>query len=518
MAVAVVLAGCSSAPLNHAHATRTSATTNTQDTRLGRAAGAAVAQHPGLSGLHLIEHGVDAFVARLALAEAAERSLDVQYYIWHGDDTGKLLAGSLLRAADRGVRVRVLLDDIGTAPSDRNLLALDRHPNLEVRLFNPVSARKARGLGTLVEYSRVNRRMHNKSFTADNQATIVGGRNVGDEYFSAGSEVEFSDLDVLAVGPVVGEVSRSFDLYWNSPSSLPITTVSREPVTAESLDRGRAALEAHALSRTNSPHLRALRDSPLAEEIRGGELQFDWGRAWVVSDHPDKISAEPGDAATHLMPHLRATADGTQRELLVVSPYFVPGKSGMAYFEALRRRGVRVVILTNSLGSTDVAAVHAGYRRYRKALLRAGVELYEVKASAQSREQRERAKQSKGGFGGSSRASLHAKSFVFDRQTVFVGSLNLDPRSVRLNTEIGVVFESPELAARLATGLEGELGQVAYRLEAVPPPGGCTECVGLRWVTQENGQTVRLTSEPDAGLGRRLTVVLLSLLPIEEQL
>ena len=230
LATLLALAGCVSLPTDYPR-TASQALTDTADTRLGRGIAPITARHPGESGIHLLQRGTDAFVARLVLAEAADRSLDVQYYIWHADITGKLLADGLLRAAERGVRVRVLLDDLGTAPNDHTLLALDRHPDIEVRLFNPVAARGARGLGTLLEFGRVNRRMHNKSFTADNQATIVGGRNIGDEYFEARPDLDFGDLDALAVGPVVRQVSASFDRFWNSPASVPITALTTDCLT-----------------------------------------------------------------------------------------------------------------------------------------------------------------------------------------------------------------------------------------------------------------------------------------------
>lgn len=492
---------------------------DTGDTMLGRGIGPLISAHPEQSGLYPLQFGIEAFVARLVLAEAAEKSLDVQYYIWHGDQTGRLLTDRLLRAADRGVRVRVLLDDLGTAADDSVLLAIDAHPNIEVRLFNPVATRRARGLGALFDFSRVNRRMHNKSFTADNQATIVGGRNIGDEYFEARPDLDMGDLDVVAVGPVVREVSGAFDLYWNSPAAFPIAALTRERSTPESVAQARARLAAYTDQQRESPYVEALRQSRLASELRRGEVPLFWGRAWLVYDDPAKIATDPGEAAgahdaeTALLPRLKPVMDGVRSEVLVVSPYFVPGKAGVAKFREFRARGVKVRILTNSLAATDVAAVHAGYARYREALLRAGVELYEVKPSASVRpkEKDKDETQGKTGLPGSSRASLHAKSFVFDQKTLFVGSLNLDPRSIKLNTEIGVVFESAELAKTFAAGFEQTLEDRAWRLELASPSD-------IEWVTHENGREVRLTGEPQTSMWRRAGVWLLSLLPIEGQL
>ena len=518
LGAAFALSACASLPVDYPRTT-SSAIQGTDAAILGRGIAPLTAAHPGQSGLYPLQYGMEAFVARLVLAEAAEKSLDVQYYIWHGDQTGRLLVDRLLRAADRGVRVRLLLDDLGTAADDADLLALDAHPNVEVRLFNPVVLRSARTLGMLVDFRRINRRMHNKSFTADNQATIVGGRNVGDEYFEARSDLDFGDLDVMAVGPVVPEVSDAFDLYWNSSAVFPVTALTKKRLTPESLTQARAALTAFAESMNDSPYAEALRQSQLADELRAGEVPLFWGRAWLVHDDPAKIAADPEDTTTMLLPRLKPVVEQTQSELLVVSPYFVPGEVGVEWFQGLRARGIKVRILTNSLASTDVGAVHAGYARYREALLRAGVELYEVKPGASVRAKDKEDVSGKAGLPGSSRASLHAKAFAFDRRTVFIGSLNLDPRSVKLNTEIGVVFESPELAQLFAAGLERGFEENAWRLELKPPASQPESPPSrIEWVTLENGHEVRLTSEPEVSAWRRMSVWFLSLLPIEEQL
>jgi len=514
---ALLLAGCASSPQQPA-APSPEPAQESGATLLSRALAPFIAEHPGLSGVYPLENGTDAFAARMVLASSAEHTLDVQYYIWHPDNAGKLLANQLIQAADRGVHVRLLLDDIGSNPSDARVLALDSHKNIEVRLFNPVVNRTFRKLNLLFEFARLNRRMHNKSFTADRQVTIIGGRNVGDEYFGIGPGIEFADMDVMAVGPVVDAATASFDLYWNSPSSVPIASLNREKVSPEWTSQQRAALATHCEAMRDSAYLRAARDSRLMNELRGGKLALFWGRAWLAYDLPDKVTTAPEDRATHLIPQLRPVIDATQRELLIVSPYFVPGKTGVAFFLELRKRGVRVVVVTNSLGATDVTAVHAGYRRYRKALLRAGVELYEFKATASLKGVSPAGKSVGGSGPGSSRASLHAKAFVFDQRIIFVGSLNLDPRSAALNTEIGAVLEVPDLATRAASGIEQSVRRNAYRLEFVPGPGPCKECGRLNWVSEENGTTTRYAREPGASFGRRCLVNLLSLLPIESQL
>jgi cardiolipin synthase C len=503
------LTGCASLPERPPEPASAPAR-ETGATALGRALAPVLAEHPGLSGVYSLERGADAFAARMVLAAAAEHSLDLQYYIWNPDHAGKLLANQLILAADRGVHVRLLLDDVGANASDAAVLALDSHAKIEVRLFNPVASRTFRKLDFLFDFARLNRRMHNKSFTADDQVAIIGGRNIGDEYFGTGPGLEFIDLDVMAAGPVVDAAAAAFELYWDSPHSLPITLLTRKKVSPEWARQQWAELAAHCEAMQDSPYLRATRDCRLINELGEGRLALSWGRAWLAYDLPDKVTTAPTDRTAHLVPQLRPIIDATACEIVIISPYFVPGKQGVAFFQTLRKRGVRVVIVTNSLGATDVPAVHAGYRRYRKALLRAGVELYEFKAPPSL-------KSSNGSGTGSSGASLHAKTFVFDQRIIFVGSLNLDPRSAALNTEIGAVLELPDLATRAASAIEKSLRD-AYRLEFVPGPGPCKECGRVNWVLEENGRTTRFTREPGATFGRRVLVRLLSLLPIESQL
>lgn len=462
----------------------------------------------GPSGIFPLADGPDAFVARLALAGKARHTLDLQYYIWHNDQTGLLLAGAVMQAAERGVKARLLLDDMGTAAKDRTLLILDSHPNVEVRLFNPIGLRSARLLGTLLDFKRVNRRMHNKSLIMDNNVAVVGGRNIGDEYFGAADAMNFADFDVAATGPVVREVADAFDLYWNCRAAVPITKVSREKVTAADLQEGMQDLLAQRESMERSPDAAALRSSKLAATPLHA-IDFLQGRAVVVADHPEKVSTRPDDASTHLAPQLRRIVDRTQGDLLLVSPYFIPGKKGVDWFASLRQRGVSVRVITNSLASSDVAAVHAGYARYRQPLLESGVELYEMK-SAPAGTNKSTSTASGLGLTGSSESGLHAKTFIFDRRWVFVGSMNLDPRSLNLNTEIGMLIESPALAQQMLTKLEDRLPDHAYRVELTPD--------GLRWTTRENGQPLRLKSEPLAGFKKRLMWRISSFLPIESQL
>ena len=507
--LALICSSCASLPSNVAR-NESLALQNTASTILGQQSHAELLAHPGQSAFRPLSSGVDALLARVVLAEAAERSLDAQYYIWHDDLTGRIFADALLRAADRGVRVRVLLDDVGAQANDATLLVLDSHPNIEIRLFNPVASRSFRGLGMLTDFSRVNRRMHNKAFVADNQAAILGGRNIGDEYFEASSEVAFGDLDVLTVGPIVNEVSSAFDQFWNAPSSYPITTLLGQSAGSEDLAKLRTELAAYIEANRDSPYVTHA-GSRLAEEAKSGRYDYYWGKATLLFDDPSKISRAPDATEGHLLPQFSGIGLQTRQELLIVSPYFVPGEAGVAWLNGLVARGVRVTVLTNSLAATDVGAVHSGYQRYREELLEGGVVLYELKPGAVPLEKAD--KKTKG-FG-SSRASLHAKTFVFDRRAVFIGSLNLDPRSLQLNTEIGVVCESAPLAENIAGGLKKNLDSIAWRLERVADASGSAH---IEWVEASADGERRYVSDPEVGAMRRFSVWFLGLLPIESQL
>jgi len=505
----LTLGGCASLPGNVAR-DESHAFQDTATTTLGVQNEAELQAHPDQSAFRPMGSGVDAFLARIVLAEMAQRSLDAQYYIWHDDLTGRLFANALLRAADRGVRVRVLLDDVGSKANDAVLLILDSHPNIEIRLFNPVASRTFRGLGLLSDFSRTNRRMHNKAFVADNQVAILGGRNIGDEYFEAASDVAFGDLDVLTSGPIVGKVSKAFDQFWNGPWSYPIAALNSQSVGSDQLIALRAELAAYVQANRDSPYVTHA-GRRLAEELASGRYDYYWGKATLLYDDPSKISRTPDATEGRLLPQFSGIGKRTQQELLIVSPYFIPGKEGVDWLREQAARGVRVTILTNSLAATDVGAVHSGYQRYREALLEGGVILYELKPGAVRPENID--KKAKGY--GSSRAALHAKTYVFDRSAVFIGSLNLDPRSVRLNTEIGVLCESAPMAAGIAGALEKNLDSIAWRLERVTDASGSAH---IEWVETSAEGERRYDSDPEVGAMRRFSVWFLGLLPIESQL
>ncbi|WP_109479611.1 phospholipase D family protein [Paraburkholderia sp. C35] len=507
-----LLTSCASLP-PQTERVQTHAVTDTQGTRLGIAFTPQEQRHPDETAFHLLPDAVDALVARLVLAEAADRTLDLQYYIWHDDLTGRGLAAAVLRAADRGVRVRILLDDLGTNADDNLLLALDSHPNVQIRLFNPVANRTFKKLGMATEFFRVNRRMHNKAMIADNEGAILGGRNIGDEYFGASSDVAFGDLDVLVHGPVVHEVSNAFDTFWNSEAAYPIDSLMGRKADPAALAGVRQQLDTYLASQDGNPYVVNAR-AKLSQMIQSQDAVFSWGKATLLYDDPAKITRAPGDSQGHLMTQFKALDLQPTRQMLVVSPYFVPGKEGVAWLSGLTQKHVSVTVLTNSLAATDVAAVHAGYQRYRKALLEAGVRLYELKPVADNKT--DNRQEDKKHVFGSSKASLHAKTYVFDRQSIFIGSMNLDPRSVALNTEIGVYCESAPAAAQVADTLEPNLDRIAWRLELRPNANGTSSIV---WIdTAPDGTTKVLDSEPDVSGMRKAGIWFLSILPIESQL
>jgi putative cardiolipin synthase len=510
----LILSACTTLPKDYDRAPST-AFADTDQTTLGRNLSPIVGHHPSESGVEPLNKGTDAFAARWILADVAERSLDVQYYIWHDDDTGKLLLRQLMLAADRGVRVRLLLDDIYTSTYDLKLPTLDQHPNIEVRVFNPFIARKRRALEGITNFSRVNRRMHNKSYTVDNQVTIVGGRNIGDIYFEARPDVNYADFDVMAVGPVVHSVSEAFDSYWNSNFAVPIG-VLEEPGTLEGLEQTRALLEQHTETMRDSEYIAAVRSSAFIEQLKRGDLVHYWGDAQAVFDDPGKAAVDAGDPSGYIKATMRPILMGTNSELLIISAYFVPDKEVVGLFKQLRERGVRVRILTNSLATNDVPAVYAGYSRYRKPMLRAGVELYELKRTAVAPNRK-----SEIGLGGQSQAGLHSKTYVFDRLRTFIGSFNLDPRSRQINTELGILFENDKLAEFVVAQLDKTLDQVAFRLELREIPAddefGITQSV-LEWITEQDGEEMRFDTEPNTSVWQRIGMWFLSLLPIEGQL
>lgn len=470
-------------------------------TRLAQAIRPLVSGHPQDSGIYPLAEGLDAFAARYLLIAMAEKTLDIQYYIWENDMSGQLLFSAVLEAARRGVRVRLLLDDNNTLGLDKTLSALNSHPNIDVRLFNPFSFRTLRLLGYLTDFARLNRRMHNKSFTVDGEATIVGGRNVGDKYFGAGDEPLFSDLDVLAVGPVVMEVGDDFERYWQCRSVAPFSTVvDMEPGSEADIGLQEGWRENEQVKH----YFTRLQESTFIIRLESRTLPFIWASSRLLSDDPRKGL---GRARTkNLLPQRLLSVIGRPQEQLdIISAYFVPTRAGVAQLLALVRRGVKIAILTNSLAANDVSVVHAGYAKWRKKLLRHGIALYELKPTSTppGGVLHDR------GLTGNSGSSLHAKTFSVDQKTVFIGSFNFDPRSAVLNTEMGLVIESGELANSIHQNLLVNLREHAWTLKL-------DERGKINWVEYPGeAEEVVHRHEPRTRFIQRLLVRLVWRLPIE---
>lgn len=470
-------------------------------------------KHNDESGVRLISDASEALLARIALADRARYSIDLQYYAFHSDATGELLADHLLAAADRGVRVRLLLDDLHVAGNDKVLRALDGHPKIEIRLFNPFLERKSSlwsmGKQFAGDFSRLNRRMHNKAFVADSTMAIVGGRNIGDEYFDASGNVNFRDLDVLVVGPVVSEIGTAFDTYWNSAQSFPIGAFHHKalnPAEAASI-REDIKVNARLFSQSNYAQNLVTRAGDPTREMPASD--WAWGPATYLADDPEKANPATGNEGLIMAPAIRAWTDSAQHQLTLINPYFLPGKRGVAYLQTLRERGVEVQVLTNSLASTDAGDVYNAYASYRPPLLKMGVNLYELKPDAQ------------GGHGGShffssssGSNSLHAKAIVVDGSHAFVGSMNLDPRSVDLNTEDGVIIDSPVLAKALLTIFADATKPTHSYSVLLDPSSGRVYWEGQ----QPAGQVIRYDHAPETTWWRRFKVGLGDLLPIEHLL
>jgi len=499
----LLAAGCAVGPLGPRTQTTALPLVDAVETRIGQAITPIALANPGQSGVHPLGDAHDAFAARVLLAQAAERTLDVQYYIWANDLTGTLMFEELRAAAERGVRVRLLLDDLGTHGLDRTLAALDAHQNIEVRLFNPFRQRRHKWLGFATNFRRANRRMHNKSFTADNQASIVGGRNIGDAYFGASTGIVFADLDALLVGAVVDDVSADFDRYWDSGSSYPLAQLVA-PATPTSLARLVSAAERATREPRAAEYVEAVRETDFSRALLDGTLAIEWAATEMVSDDPAKGlgKARSRDLMTT---HLNRAVGTPEHRVFLVAPYFVPTSAGVAGFGELAASGVDVRVLTNSLDATDVAAVHAGYAKRRKKMLTGGIRLFEMRRLTPA--ERSGGSSRPGAFG-SSGASLHAKTFAIDGKRIFIGSFNFDPRSAHLNTEMGFIIDSPTLAQQVEETFEQWVPANAYQLEL-------SAWRSVHWYEPVDGRWVRHDREPHVGLFRRGLVGLLKVLPIE---
>ncbi len=547
-ALLIILTGCASLPDNSKRTISHYLPAN-PNTQLGKRflPKTSKAENAGKTGVYFLHDGQEAFIARLAMSEKAEQSIDAQYYIWRDDVSGRLLLQSMYKAAERGVRVRLLLDDNSTTGMDDLLSQFNSHPNIEVRLFNPYVQRKHRSIAYFTDTIRINRRMHNKSFTADGVMSVIGGRNIGDEYFEANDNVLFTDFDVSVVGAVVPEIQQEFDSYWASPSSYPITTITKMNIKQTQISKTKAnktQLSQTKLAKLNTnietnikTNIKKTTHNPitLAKPAESKEYLLnlfatkfpnylanpddpleEWAKAHFFSDPADKaIKGRKFDYQDSVLAKVTPFISSTKHQLLIVSPYFVPTPRGTKYLINMVKQGKRVIISTNSLSSTDVPFVHSGYKRYRKQLLEAGVEIYEFKPDPKNDEYGKKYYKEKyqddydvNGMLPDSNASLHAKVFTADNKYLFVGSPNFDPRSAMLNTEMGIVFESKRMAKAVNTAFAQNKDIINYRLDL-------TNNGKLEWHSLENGKRIIYHSEPHAEISDKAFADVLSLIPLD---
>jgi len=523
--LAAALAGCATLPPgSNSPKTVSVALAHPEQTRLGGQFSRAAQEHGGASGFRIVTVGADGFLIRAQMIEASERTLDLQYFIFRGDETGRLLTEALLRVADRGVRVRVLVDDGATIAGDEQILALNAHPAIEVRVFNPFAYRGhanfLRAMEFLFNGSRLDYRMHNKLMVADNTVALIGGRNIGNQYFQMDPESQFADDDVFVAGPIAGQLSATFDEYWNSALAIPAEALQRRTRTAAVLAAQRGREGAHpgeqlrTLQTGDIDYIKRIASGEPYAGIISGRLPLVWAHAQVVCDSPNKKQVETGARGGRLMSlPVVETAREVQSEFQMVTPYFVPAEPELQILKDLRQRQVRVRILTNSLESAPDLAAQSAYQRYRVPLLEGGVELYEVRSLL-------------GSVGGSGQTAvvsrygnyaLHAKLFVFDRRKIFMGSMNFDQRSKRLNTEVGLIIDSVELAQQTAARFDAMVRpENSYALAL--RPRGAAGPPRLVWRTTEGAKSIEYAREPARSGWQRLKVKLMSWLSIDREL
>ncbi|MGR5193473.1 phospholipase D family protein [Vibrio rotiferianus] len=454
-----------------------------------------------LDCIFLLQNGINAYRARLYLIEQAKQEINVQYYLYNSDLTGHLFTVKLWEAANRGIRVRILLDDIGMAGKDKVLSALSTHDNIEVKLFNPFNRNEFRATQLVTQFGSVTRRMHNKSFTVDNTVTILGGRNIGDVYFDADKNITFNDLDVALLGPSVQKVSTSFDEYWNDQLAYPIEALADYNWNEVNPEKIATLFELSIETSKEYEYVHRLLSTSFTEQLHTAQYTAHLGNVSILADRPVKAVKPRDRREFHLSPQLAPFLDTVKNELLIVSPYFVPEQEDIEYFASLIKQGVKVKILTNSLKSNDVPVVHAGYSKYRKLLLKMGVSLFELNSQYLQEVSSQRSAQPK--------FSLHSKYFVIDRHTAFIGTMNLDPRSINENTEIGAMIKSKSLSEELASSFDYQIQNMAFRL--------LIEDGEISWVKPNAIEEV-FTVDPYSNVWERTILDVISILPGESQL
>jgi putative cardiolipin synthase len=499
-----VSAGCASVPTGYVRR-GSMAFQDHESTVIGKQIAGMAAEHSGESGFVLIRYPRPAFTSRIMMTDLAEKSLDVQYYIWEADATGRILAERLVRAADRGVKVRILVDDMNLSGRDAVVASMDAHPNIEIRIFNPFAHRGTPVLDFLTDLDRVNHRMHNKIMVMDNALAIVGGRNIGNHYFGVDTEANFRDLDITAAGPVVREISTAFDIFWNGDWSVPIEVLVDQPYTKDDLTVALSTIR-QRIAEGDYPHPLDQDVAALKNELRSIVDSLIWAPGKIVWDDPAAIYDE--NQMGRIGMAWGKKLETLQHELLIESAYFVVREGGVETIKRLNERGVEVRVLTNSMVSNDVLAAHAGYSKRRTELIENGVELYELRPDAGA----VRMPDQQSMISGKSKAALHTKAMVFDREAVFIGSYNLDPRSMDINTEAGLYVESPALAEQVAAYMDdGVKPENSYRV-MLDDDGG------LAWVTETDGQEVTYSKDPGSSSRQRFKAGFIRLLPVEGQL
>ncbi|MBU3847805.1 MAG: phospholipase D family protein [Candidatus Acinetobacter avistercoris] len=484
---------------------------DTDQTTLAKIVAPLKIQYPELTGYHILFDPLEAIAARIQLIEKAEKTLDLQYYIWDNDKIGALALYKIIQAADRGVKVRLLMDDNNAAAMESIYLALDQHQNIDVKLFNPYKFRRFRPVDMVLDLKRINRRMHNKTFTSDNQMTLIGGRNMSNQYYNVSDNYQFSDVDVMLVGQAVDDITHSFDEYWNHSFAYPVKNiVNHQQYTLRYHDLKRQ-LEDHYQEITVQNYLDLSNRTHDFDRWLKNDIQLDWVKAEVIKDSPEKINAK-AKKEQHLNFQMVERLEKPESSVDIISAYFVPEKLGEERLSALAQSGVEVRVLTNSFKANDVALVHAFYAKYRKDLLKNGVQLYEflpaLPEEFQNKNNIKISKESKVSIKGLSRSSLHAKMMALDDKQVFIGSFNFDPRSANLNTEIGVILNSKPLANAVHRTMDENLKKYAYKLVLDSKNN-------INWKqATPNGIRV-LTKEPKMKWWQRVGVKMISWLPIE---
>jgi putative cardiolipin synthase len=513
--ISFLIMGCASLPKDYERQS-SSAFEHPETTYLGKFFAKSMAKHPGQSGYLLLNTGKEAFISRLAFAEIAERSIDAQYFIWKGDISGKIFTERLIRAAERGVHVRILADDIHAGGKDLKIAALDSHPNIEVRLFNPFGNRSLRVLRNfefIFDLSRLSHRMHNKLFVVDNQVAFVGGRNIGNEYFGLNPNFNFHDLELLATGPIAEDISEGFDTYWNSKWAVPISALGGKKPTLEEADSLYQKLRSFVENQQDFPYDINFTKDTVMQTLDLFHDRFIWAKGEVVYDKPDKVT---GDVSSNLADVLKRVGANIQNELLISSPYLSPDPRILENPDEIATQGITYRLLTNSLASTDSVPAHSIYAKYRKRLLQSGVEIYELRPYAMTRNIH------CADIVSQSKLSLHVKAVVFDRRIVYVGSYNLNKAGRDLSTETGLIVYSPELAEQTIAIIEEDMKlENSWHVvldEQNDTSKNPNRNSGFVWITEENGMQILYDYDPGSNIWRDLGNAFFSFFPIDDKL